>query len=79
MAIKVHLSRILGEQKMKMAELSRATGISKNALLNLYHERTTAIEFANLARICAALKIQVGDLLEYVPDAEQEPKQPEKE
>jgi len=64
---------------MKVAELSRATGISQFALHNLYHERTTAIDFATLARLCAALDVQAGDLLEYVPDAGQETKQPQKE
>jgi putative transcriptional regulator len=77
MLIKIHLSKVLGERRMKVAELSRLTGISQFALHNLYHERTTAIDFANLARLCAALHVQVGDLLEYVPDTEQETKQPQ--
>jgi len=47
------------------------TGISIFTLHNLYHERNTAIDFAILARICAALNIQVGDLLEYVSDGAQ--------
>ena len=72
MAVKVHLSRILGERKMKIAELSRLTGLSQHGLLHIYHERTNAISFAILNRLCEVLQVQVCDLLEYVPDKKQE-------
>ena len=67
MPIKIHLSRLLGEKKLKMSELSRQTGISQYALHNLYHEKTTKISFTVLEKICKALKVTVGDILEYVP------------
>ena len=67
MTIKIHLSKILGERKMKVAELARETGISQYALHNIYHEKTKAISFDILQKICQTLKIQVGDLLEYIP------------
>jgi putative transcriptional regulator len=72
MAIKIHLGRLLGERKMKMAELSRRTGISKNALSDMYYEKGTAVRFDTLEKICAALACTVGELIEYIP----EPKQP---
>jgi putative transcriptional regulator len=53
---------------MKMSELSRETGIAKNALSDLYHEKTKGIQFDTLEKICAALNCTVADLLEYVPD-----------
>ncbi len=68
MAIKIHLGRLLGERKMKMAELSRKTGISKNALSNLYYEEVKAIRFDTLEKICNALGCTVGELIEYQPD-----------
>ena len=67
MKIKVHLSRILGERKMKVAELSRLTGISTYGLHNIYHEKTKAINFDVLNRLCRVLNVQVGDLIEYIP------------
>ncbi len=54
---------------MKMAELSRATGISKNALSDLYYEKVAAIRFDTLEKICEALGCTVGELLEYQPDS----------
>ncbi len=70
MIIKNHLAKLLGERKMKVAELARQTGISGYGLYNIYHERTKSIEFETLAKLCKALDCSVGDLLEYVPDDE---------
>jgi putative transcriptional regulator len=70
MAIKIHLAKILGERKMKVAELARQTGISGYALYNVYHERTKGVEFGTLEKLCQALDCSVGDLLEYVPEEE---------
>ena len=67
--IRIHLGRLLGERKMKMSELSRMTGISNNALSELYHEKTRGIQFDSLDKICKALRCAPGDLLEYVPEA----------
>jgi putative transcriptional regulator len=70
MTIKIHLAKLLGERKMKVAELARITGISGYGLYNIYHERTKSIEFGTLAKLCKALDCSVGDLLEYVPEGE---------
>ena len=68
MAIRIHLGRLLGERKMKMAELSRITGISKNALSEVYHEKGKQIRYDTLEKICEALGCTVGELIEYQPD-----------
>ncbi len=68
MAIRIHLGRLLGERKMKMAELSRITGISKNALSDVYYEKGKQIRYETLEKICEALGCTVGDLIEYQRD-----------
>jgi putative transcriptional regulator len=70
--IKIHLGRLLGERKMKMAELSQQTGISKNALSDLYYEKTDRIRFETLNKLCQALHCSLCDLLEYLPDNQTE-------
>ena len=50
---------------MKMAELSRLTGINKNALSELYYEKVKAVRFETLDKICRALGCKIEDLLEY--------------
>ncbi|MGB9905282.1 MAG: helix-turn-helix domain-containing protein [Desulfotomaculales bacterium] len=64
------LSTLLGERKMKMLDLARATGLSKTTVFQLYHEKATKIGFDVLAKICAALGCQPGDLLVYVSDGD---------
>jgi putative transcriptional regulator len=66
--IRIHLGRLLGERKMKMSQLSEQTGISKNSLSDLYHEKTKGIQFDTLEKICAALNCTIADLMEYVKD-----------
>jgi putative transcriptional regulator len=68
MAIGIHLGKLLGERKMRMAELSRQTGISKNGLSELYCERVKAVRLETLAKICGALGCSVADLIEYQSD-----------
>lgn len=64
--IRCNLSKILGERRIHILELQRQTGVSYTTLSNLYHEKTTRIDFNTIDAICKALGIQVGDLLEYI-------------
>lgn len=66
--IKNRLSIILGEQRMKVAELSRMTGISQNALNKIYHNQTKGIDFDTLNRICNALQRNSQEIFEFTPD-----------
>lgn len=66
--IKCHLSRILGAKRMSMTELSKKTGISRNTIYLLYHEKTAGITFATMEKLCTALEVQPGDLLEHIPE-----------
>ena len=68
--IRIHLSRLLGERKMKVADLSRQTNIDAHTLADLYHERAKAIYFDTLEKICEALNCTVGELIEYQPDTD---------
>lgn len=67
MPIQIHLSRLLGERKMKIAQLARKAGVSRYALHFLYHEQRQQISLEVLEKLCKALGVSVGDLLEYVP------------
>jgi len=65
--IKIHLGKLLGERKMRAAEVARKTGIAPNALSALYHEEVSGIKFETLEKLCSTLNCSVGDLLEYTP------------
>ena len=68
--IKVHLSRLLGERKMKQSVLSRRANIRANTICDLYGERATAISFITLEAICRELNCDISDLLELYPNDE---------
>mgnify|MGYP001615933852 CR=1 FL=1 len=66
--IHIHLSKLLGERKMKMTELSEKTGINKNTIGELYYEKSQMVRFDTLDKICKALDCSISELLEYVPE-----------
>ena len=66
--IKNKLSEIMGRNRIKMTELSRGTSISYSAIKNIYHDKTTAIEFDKLNRLCNFLQCTPNDILEFTPD-----------
>lgn len=66
--IRNKLSTILGEQRMRVSELSKLTGISQNALNKIYHNKTKGIDFDTLNKLCNALQKNSQEIFEYVPD-----------
>jgi putative transcriptional regulator len=64
--IKCHLSRILGERRITQLELARISGLSTYTINKYYHENWKGIDEATLVKFCRALKMQVGELFEYV-------------
>lgn len=58
--IKCHLSRILGERKLKVAEIARDTEINRNTLHRLYNETATRVDLEVIEKLCRHLDIEVG-------------------
>lgn len=72
MAITCKLSTLLGERRLKMAEVARATGLAPNTILGLYHDRVRKVDYHVLDKLCEFLGCQVGDLLVHVPSEPRE-------
>lgn len=66
--IKNRLSIILGEQRMRVSELSYLTGISQNALNKIYHNKTKGIDFNTLNKLCNVLQRNSQEIFEFTPD-----------
>ena len=64
--IRCHLSRLMGEKRVRIVDVARATGISRNMLAKLYYERAQRVDFSDLARLCQYFGCPLGDLLEWV-------------
>ena len=66
--IKNRLSIILGEQRMRISELARLTGISQNTVNKIYHNKTNSDEFSTLNKLCNALQKNSQEIFEFTPD-----------
>lgn len=63
----VRLDVMLARRKMKSRVLAAQIGITEANLSLLKSGKVKGIRFETLAKICAALDCQPGDLLEVVP------------
>ena len=64
MEIIVRLDVMLALRKMKSRDLAQAIGITEQNLSLLKSGKVKGIRFETLAKICAVLDCQPGDLLE---------------
>ena len=65
MMIVFNLDVMLARRKMSLTELSERVGITLANLSILKNGRAKALKISTLAKLCAALECQPGDLLEY--------------
>ena len=62
--IRCHLSRLMGEHKMSIADVARETGLNRNTITLLYRETASRIELETIDKLCKLFNCKVGDLLE---------------
>ncbi len=67
MPIVVNLDVMLARRKMRSRELAERVGITEQNISLLKSGKVRGVRFDTLARICAVLDCQPGDLLEYRP------------
>lgn len=63
---------MLARRKMSLTELSERVGITMANMSILKTGKAKALKVSTLAKLCAALNCQPGDLLEYRPAVESE-------
>ncbi|WP_414155893.1 helix-turn-helix domain-containing protein [Pseudomonas sp. BNK-43-b] len=63
--IKCHLSRVMGEQKLKISDVSRDTGINRGTLTRMYYETLVRIDLDTINTLCEYLAVSLDELLEY--------------
>jgi putative transcriptional regulator len=69
MPIIVNLDVMLARRKMRSKELAERIGITEQNVSLLKSGKVKGMRFDTLARICAALDCQPGDILEYRSEA----------
>ena len=70
MSIVVNLDVMLAKRKKRSKELAEYVGITEQNISLLKSGRVRGIRFGTLAKICAFLDCQPGDLLEYRADSD---------
>lgn len=68
--VKCHLSRLMGERKLKVIDVARETGLHRNTITLLYNETATRIDIETINKLCALFGCEVGDLFEFVKDSQ---------
>lgn len=66
--VRCHLSRKMGENKMKLVDVARATGLHRNTVSLLYYENAERVELETIDRLCALFRCGVGELFEFIPE-----------
>ncbi|SPX81693.1 helix-turn-helix domain-containing protein [Moraxella ovis] len=59
---------VLAEKRLRVADVVRATGMSKSTLHKLYNDESSRIDFETIDKLCEFLEVNVGDLFEYKPN-----------
>lgn len=67
--IRCNLSRILGEKKLKVSDVERATGLHRHKVASLYNETAKKVDLETIDKVCEFLDCTVGELFERVDNA----------
>lgn len=62
------LWKLLVDKKMSKADLRKAAGIAPNTMTRL--RRDEEVTLAVLNKICSTLNVNIGDVMEFVPENE---------
>lgn len=68
--LKNHLSKLMGEKRYTIIEVSRKTGLTTSTISNLYNDKVKRLDFDTLEKLCKLFNCQPNDLFEYIPDNE---------
>ncbi|AFP32784.1 helix-turn-helix domain-containing protein [Marinobacter sp. BSs20148] len=62
--IRCHLARMMGEHKMRVADVARETGLSRATVTLLYRETAQKVDLKAIEKLCLLFKCQVSELFE---------------
>jgi putative transcriptional regulator len=66
--IRCHLSRLMGERKLKIIDVAREADLDKNTITLLYRETASRVDIETMDKLCKLFACQVDDLFEFVED-----------
>lgn len=60
------LWKLLVDKKMSKADLRKATGIAPNTMTRLRRDEEVTLTVLN--KICSTLEVNIGDIMEFLPE-----------
>lgn len=64
--VKCNLSELMGKHKMTIQDVHIATGLNRNTISNLYHEKISRIDFDTIERLCKLFDCDIGKLFKII-------------
>jgi putative transcriptional regulator len=58
----------MGERKLKISEVARATGLYRGSISLLYEETASKVDMETIDKLCTYFGVSVGELFEHVDD-----------
>jgi putative transcriptional regulator len=65
--IRCHLSLRMGEKRVRLMDVARATGISRNMLSRMYYDRAQRVDLEDVDKLCVYFGCGIDGLLEFLP------------
>jgi len=62
--IRLKLSALMGERKLRISDVMRDTGISRNALTRIYREEVDRLDLEILEKLCRYFEVDVDGMIE---------------
>lgn len=66
--IKCHLSRLMGERRLKIADVARDTGLNRGTITRLYNETASRVELNDIEVLCRYFDVDIATLFELIED-----------
>ena len=63
--IRCRLSTLMGQRKLKVADVVRATGVPRTTVTALYKETAERIDLDSIEALCRYFECDVGDLFQF--------------
>ncbi|MBE6100934.1 MAG: helix-turn-helix transcriptional regulator [Selenomonas ruminantium] len=62
MAMHCDLSTMMGRRRCTIEDLHKKTGLSRNTISNLYHDKPARIDYDTIEKLCDALECSISEL-----------------
>ncbi|MCM3175928.1 helix-turn-helix domain-containing protein [Paenibacillus sp. MER 99-2] len=72
MSIRCRLGEIMAERKLMNKDVVALTGVSRNTITSLAANATKRIDYDTLGALCKGLGVYPGDIIEYIPENNEE-------